>query len=228
MSAYLNFKNQRSEVMPLPMVHLAVAVQLTAQQQQLPSPAFLLGSIAPDAIHMRVDAGYQDKQRTHLDHLEDVEHHQLQALLAQYRTQPAPLPGFVAGYAAHLLTDRLWLLEIAPDFEAKLAAVDPVEKRKIYYEDTDQVDFNLYHQAEWRPEVWERLTVAERVDFMPLLSDSEIHQWRERTLRWFEDGKHEPKITPRYLTDVTIQNFIHRAVAYVADHFASWEFDQPG
>jgi hypothetical protein len=212
--------------MPLPMVHLAVAVQLAAQQQQFPSPAFLLGSLAPDAIHMRVDAGYADKQRTHLDHLDDADHRQLQALLAEYRTHPDPLPAFAAGYAAHLLTDRLWLLEVIPDFQKLVEAIDPVERRTIYYEDTDQVDFNIYHHADWQVEVWEQLRTAESVDFMPLLRDSEIHQWRERTLAWFADAKHEPKITPRYITDELTHDFIRRAVEYVATHFAAWDIPQ--
>lgn len=207
--------------MPLPMVHLAVAVQLAARQQQFPSATFLLGSLAPDAIHMRLDTGYADKQRTHLDHLEDTDHRQLQALLAQYQSEP--LATFAAGYAAHLLTDRLWLLEVIPELQKQVVDVDIVEQRKKYYEETDQVDFNLYHQADWRGEVWERLEVAASVDFMPLLRDIEIHQWRERTLAWFADAKHEPKITPRYITDELTQAFINRATDYVATHFAAWQ-----
>ena len=39
--------------MPLPMVHCAIAMGLAAREQRLPSGAFLLGSIAPDAIHTR-------------------------------------------------------------------------------------------------------------------------------------------------------------------------------
>ena len=39
--------------MPLPMVHLSVAVSLCEKDGRFPSPDFLLGSIAPDAIHMR-------------------------------------------------------------------------------------------------------------------------------------------------------------------------------
>ncbi|MBC8170773.1 MAG: hypothetical protein H7X77_03850, partial [Anaerolineae bacterium] len=52
--------------------------------------------------------------------------------------------------------------------------------------------------------MWERLKAAESVEFAPFLKYTEIDQWRERTLRWFEDGKREPKITPRYLTDTVI------------------------
>lgn len=49
--------------MPWPMVHFSIAEQLWNQN---PSPEFLLGSIAPDAIHMREGSTRQDKGRTHL------------------------------------------------------------------------------------------------------------------------------------------------------------------
>lgn len=52
--------------MPLPMVHLAIAVQAHKLISSEPTPAFLLGSIAPDAIHMRPNTTRNDKQKTHL------------------------------------------------------------------------------------------------------------------------------------------------------------------
>ena len=42
--------------MPLPMVHLAISVRMRAQDGRALTPDFLLGSIAPDAIHMRPNA----------------------------------------------------------------------------------------------------------------------------------------------------------------------------
>ncbi|HEX2618590.1 MAG TPA: zinc dependent phospholipase C family protein [Phototrophicaceae bacterium] len=211
--------------MPLPMVHLAVAVQLAAQHAQFPSPAFLLGSIAPDAIHMRQDAGYDDKQRTHLDQLADTDHRQLQTLLAERLMLPDSEAAFAAGYAAHLLTDRLWLQQVTPAFGLQVDGLDPAERRKVYYTDTDQVDFNLYHRSGWRSEVWQGLTVANALDFPPLLSGGEIDGWRVRTLRWFEDGSHEPGVTPRYLTDALVRDFIEQATAYVGMYFTAWQID---
>ncbi len=61
--------------MPLPMVHLAVAVQLAARHDQFPSPAFLLGSLSPDAIHMRPDSVGDDKEKTHLTNPPDTADH---------------------------------------------------------------------------------------------------------------------------------------------------------
>ena len=52
--------------MPLPMVHLSVAVALSEKEGRFPSADFLLGSIAPDAIHMRPNSSRLDKEHVHL------------------------------------------------------------------------------------------------------------------------------------------------------------------
>lgn len=51
--------------MPLPLVHLAIAAQLCRQHNKPLAPAFLLGSLAPDAIHLRLGSTRTDKQATH-------------------------------------------------------------------------------------------------------------------------------------------------------------------
>ena len=206
--------------MPLPMVHLAIAVRLAARHDQRPSPAFLLGSLSPDAIHMRPDHTQADKQNTHLSP-DTSDHPRVQALLAEH-TQDT-LSGFAAGYAAHLLTDRLWLEQRNPMFSSDgLAGLDEAAQRTLYYAETDQVDFNLYHGASWRQDIWRRLAAAEAVEFPPLLSAAEIAAWRDRTLRWFTEIKHEPKITPLYFTDELVETFIEEATAHVAAQFAAW------
>ena len=52
--------------MPLPMVHLSVAHLLIRDHGYPASPAFYLGSIAPDAIHARPGTESRDKRRVHL------------------------------------------------------------------------------------------------------------------------------------------------------------------
>jgi hypothetical protein len=66
--------------MPLPMVHLAVAVRVHEVESRVPSSAFLLGSIAPDAIHMRPGTGRDDKRRVHLVDPHDPGHERICAL----------------------------------------------------------------------------------------------------------------------------------------------------
>jgi hypothetical protein len=215
--------------MPLPMVHFAVAVQLGERSSQFPSAEFLLGSIAPDAIHMRPESQHRDKLITHLlDPADTPDHTQVRDLLAHYTAMPAPYPAFAAGYAAHVLTDRLWSSTITEPFYAQLPPdTDDVTWRKLYYQETDQIDCNLYHHMPWQPEVWSCLAQADSLDFLPLLSSSEIDLWRKRTLRWFEDPSHEPHVTPNYLTDSLVENFASRAARYVETHFYAWQIVDP-
>jgi hypothetical protein len=211
--------------MPLPMVHCAVAIQLFAHQQCLPDAEFVLGSIAPDAIHMRSNADRADKRRTHLNEPADTrEHTQVRTLLSHYSRAPKPLASFAAGYVAHILTDRLWVQTLQTSFDAQLASnTDPDVKRTLYYQETDQIDFNLYHASSWRPQVWELLEAAVAPAFQPLLNASEIDQWRQRTLNWFDALENEPHFTPLYITDQMVEHFILETADEIADRLTQWQ-----
>ena len=53
--------------MPLPMVHLNIAIELLQSGYKANDLSrFFLGIISPDAIHMRKDAISDDKRKTHL------------------------------------------------------------------------------------------------------------------------------------------------------------------
>jgi hypothetical protein len=51
--------------MPLPMIHLSVVRNFAEYIKPENSQLFFLGSISPDSIHMRVNTGKEDKQKTH-------------------------------------------------------------------------------------------------------------------------------------------------------------------
>ena len=209
--------------MPLPMVHLAVAVRLQEPRGAEPSPAFLLGSIAPDAIHMRPGAGREEKRRTHLlDLPATAGRAPIRDLRADYRGADAALRDFADGYAAHLLTDRLWDALLERDYRPRVPPdLDPAERRALYYRETDQLDFNLYHGSPWRPRAWTLLGQARPPEFAPLLAAEEIGRRRDRTLAWFETPEKEPRITTVHLTDAAVGAFSERATDAVAAALAA-------
>lgn len=90
------------------------------------------------------------------------------------------------------------------------------ERRARYYRETDYVDWALYHHAPWRRAVWEQLAQAELIDFVPLLTASEIGQWRTRTLHWFDQPPAAPLIEPRFFTPALVADFIDRATTFVS------------
>lgn len=208
--------------MPLPMVHLAVAVRL--HEGQVPTSAFLLGSIAPDAIHMREGASREDKRLTHLPaEPGESEDAPTQALLARYEGADHDEADFAAGYVAHVLTDRIWRDTLYATFRSRVASdLDPAEWRRLYYRETDQLDFNLYRRSPWRPQVWTQLALAQPRNFAEFLTGAEIDRWRDRTLRWFDNPEKEPGIAPTYCLDADLQRFIARATDAITERFATW------
>jgi hypothetical protein len=147
--------------MPLPMVHLAVAVHMHRLEGNTPSPDFLLGSIAPDAIHVRPNAAPDDKRRVHLSETHDPHRERVRPLLAGYRSDESTALGFAEGYVAHLLTDYLWVETVIDSFHKSIPpGLSDQEERSLYYLETDQIDFDLYRRMPWRPEVWSKLAAA--------------------------------------------------------------------
>ncbi|TBL75116.1 zinc dependent phospholipase C family protein [Paenibacillus thalictri] len=221
--------------MPLPMIHLAVAFELYSGEAAPPAPEFLLGSIAPDAIHMRSGTGRNDKKFTHLIGEDGrfsesaVEHFYMNRLYAEER---GPVRQFLRGYCAHLLADALWLPNIFIPFSAK-ADAHPSENRSekeiraLYYKDTDQIDFDMYRQSSWRPAAWKLLEQAESPEWAPYLSADEIARWRRRVIDWFEQPENEPGTTPQFITGAMAAGFIKEAAAYVADKFSEWDLRLP-
>jgi hypothetical protein len=203
--------------LPLPMVHLAVAVRV----KEDPSPSFLLGSLSPDAIHMRENSSRDDKRKTHF---------------TMYRSESNPMDVFKSiltthqnhsdfskGYCVHLLTDVIWLDTVYNPFMEQLPEDMPKqEATKLYYLDTDQIDFNLYNRVSWRPIVWNLLAQSKPADFNSLLTAEEIIKWRDRVLNWYGGLMQEPKITPVYITDLIVNSFIEKAVEDIQNQFNDW------
>lgn len=217
--------------MPLPMVHLNVAVSYTKQQRIMdPSGTFFLGNIAPDSIHMREGIVKEDKLKTHFFPNEEGKY--LLKLKRLYyplmnQSEESDWKWFVRGYFMHLITDYLWFSELYPIFLEKTKNLGRTNDEIItlYYKETDQVDFNLYNQKVWRLELWELLKDVRSYDFSDLLTSKEILLWRDRTFSFFADPLKEPKIVPEYFTDDVVGTFVNRASKQMDVIFKEWDFE---
>jgi hypothetical protein len=180
-----NFRRHR-RTMPLPMVHLAISVHMHELTDDELTPAFLLGSISPDAVHMRPNTRRDAKHRTHLlGASESDTRRNIRELLMRHWEQGSSTIRFVEGYAAHLLADRIWFQTLFESFRTRIpVGISEEALRSLYYRETDWIDLDLYHRMPWRETVWRELAAAEPIDFEPLLTAEEIEKWRTRTLGW--------------------------------------------
>lgn len=199
--------------MPLPMVHLAVAVKLKDRLRITDEGAFYLGAIAPDGIHMREGATPEDKIKSHMGMRGTRYENEMNAkiLLGQ--------GDFLAGYAVHLVTDMYWHQEVFNAFYQKFKARFPDENhRSAYYNDCDRIDLQLYREEPWVAEVYAALSRAHGEDAMDLLTAEEVEKWRLRQLHWFEQDFSHLK-PAEYITRAQIDAYIDYAVEKCLAYF---------
>jgi hypothetical protein len=209
--------------MPLPMVHISITYQMFGSFSDEATQQFLLGCISPDAIHMRLNSVREDKKKTHF-YLDDAEsahdlfHDKLVPFVDSFRGDKAQT-WFAKGYAAHVLTDFIWLKTVYSAFKEKVERSDVNDPRTLYYQETDQIDFNLYKCEPWRTAAWEALEKTYSIDVPGLLAAAEVQKWKLRTLEWFDDGSKEPKVQPAYITEEAVRHFIDTTASEIIDLF---------
>ena len=198
--------------MALPMTHLLCAHRyaLLHAPELYHTPEFYLGSIAPDAIHMREGNTPEDKRVSHLlaRGIRRAEEYMplVRDFLARYNNASEKARALAFGYGLHVVTDRIWVDYYCENCPELLDDEGKTIKER-YYNDTDQVDFLLWQKDKARPFLWEMLKAAEAYDTARLTSE-EIDGWRYRTLDYFEGKESEHRNEIRYLTEERVKKFI--------------------
>lgn len=198
--------------MPLPMVHLAIAREISNYYPSLKKcPEFYLGAVSPDAIHMRENSTSEDKFITHLGANGEIS---VTRVLDYLKCNfDKSYNNFLLGYGIHVLTDIIWNETVYSNFRISYNRdSSPISDiKKAYYNDTDWIDFKLYREADWRPEVWSLLEKAGNYDVENILNSEEINRWKLRTLHWFDNFTDEFNLSARYIKNEVIIEFINTA-----------------
>jgi len=199
--------------MPLPMVHLLTAdlVREMIPSERTNNVQYFLGSIIPDAIHMRKGATLKDKEVTHLDKFRPGLKERVDKLLETQWSVYVDTP-LLLGYAVHLYTDAYWNAVLRRDFFPSYHARGITEDsafRKKYYTDVDPIDYRLFQKSSRPKELLEKLSAAKGIDFLGLIRAQEMELWVKRTQTWFSqyDQAKENPYGIIFLKD--IEAFIH-------------------
>ncbi|WP_167747089.1 zinc dependent phospholipase C family protein [Cohnella luojiensis] len=198
--------------MPLPLVHMCITEHIFRQKGMEVNPKFLLGSIAPDAIHMRENTTREDKNKTHFNIKEDYTINEIFQNKMRPFIDDCPEDDqwtmFAKGYVSHVLTDLIWTQTIYDDFKRKVATEQIEDIRTLYYAETDQIDSNLFRNEDWRPQAWEALLNCPPVSVPNMLTQEEVEKWKKRILDWHTHPEKEPCIEPKYITEKKVRSFI--------------------
>lgn len=217
--------------MPWPMVHFAIAEKMYRKDVH---PSFLLGSIAPDAIHTRQNASRLDKRQTHLAN-ERIRLPEINMIKDFYFTNRQLIDDeawrpFLLGYAAHIFADVRWTHTVYKDYEQKTLnnlwfklryRFKPI--KAVYNVEVKQIDFDLYHQEIWVNECFNKLKIGKSFSVPPLVTDLEVDGWKQRTMDLLADQQNEPGIKPRYFTMDVVKGFIEQTSSELKELFIDWE-----
>ena len=176
--------------MPTPFTHLAAASEILAHPDLAPaaqaalaaqSPAFLLGSTAPD---VQTVSG-QAREATHFFPVPlNGAPAATGALLGRYpalagaAALPADQAAFVAGYLGHLVFDQLWIARIfEPVFgpEQHWGAF----RERLYLHNVLRAHWDAQDLARLTPDTARGLNAAEPRGWLPFVVDEHLRAWRD-------------------------------------------------
>jgi hypothetical protein len=184
--------------MPWPMIHFSIAYQLFEN----PTPIFLLGSIAPDAVLVRGN-DKEGKLRSHLgrhseteDFLEFIRGNIISAEVDGNYSQ------FLLGYIAHIYADLKWSI-----IKKSISGHDHSLREQLWQEE-NQTDFNIYKDISWKGQLKSDIMRSPLYDLKGIYTSSELDRWRSSIFEWLDQVENEPKIKNQFLTIERIENFI--------------------
>ncbi|GGG61139.1 hypothetical protein [Paenibacillus radicis (ex Gao et al. 2016)] len=210
--------------MPWPMVHFAVAEEVCTAE---PSPHFLLGSIAPDAIHRREASTREDKKFTHLfesGKFSTIERLKDRCLHYWVQNTDAEWRDFVRGYFAHIYTDIKWTQTLYSPFAIEYQG-ERDEAKRVYYKEVSQLEFILLRNETWGASALERLRQASGYGIEPLVTQTEVEQYRDDKLQWFADQHNEPGIELVFFTEAKVKPFASQTAAELRQFYKEWGMD---
>lgn len=214
--------------MPLPMVHLLLAEKIGEQLGKKPDAAFLLGSIAPDAIHVRTGTNRRDKHGTHffrgkLWDKEEVERHwNLVAQKLENGVFATPQErAFAEGYCIHTLLDMVWIEQFFNVLANTLRAggIGFEDIRTKYYAETNACDAAIYQKYPWVGEVRQQLMSAMPLEFEQLLTAREVGLWRDNVIGKMHTYETVVPKETFYITGGGIATFIDELAGSILSFF---------
>ncbi|WP_288991651.1 hypothetical protein [uncultured Paenibacillus sp.] len=197
------------------MVHFAIASELISE----PFPELLLGSLAPDSIHVRTNLR-TEKAKTHLmpEAGRFATDEELKGFFESNKKLAYSDPKFLqylCGYIAHIYTDRAWTFDIYPAYE-----VHP-NGRSVYTQDVTKLEFMILRNWNRANDWLNELNVGRAFDLGGLL-ESEVYQYREEKLEFLVNPDNEPLGDLNMLSMEAMEEFIHKTALALKELYTSW------
>jgi len=218
--------------MPFPLTHLCVSRKILESRPGLDPAQFLLGSIAPDAVHYRAE--FQGAEMSNIGATKKISH--LCPVSDQKWGQVTDNDGWIAcvedflrgqddsfakGYAAHVLTDICNNLTLWNNFRTNHPEEAAKGYASKYYEDLRNIDSRLYNEHPAIPEIMNVLEKSAPVEMLALVTADEVSAIKHNLL--YEHCKNispNPLCEYHFVSYDDTLNFIENTAEFILER--SW------
>ena len=213
--------------MPYPMIHLEVAYRLSEQYDRIEKKGdFLLGSVAPDAVHFHENYDVHNKEISHVWNCGPIwgvtmESEKWKDNIRAFwkQNKDDPKRDFIAGYCVHLYTDWLNDLRMWSPFRIKIVQggdYEEVYSQSKYREEGDGFDKWLYRNGAHTKEIWEHLSEGQIYDLPGYILAEDLARQKESLLTvQYADEKDYDISKYEYYTKEIIDPFIEESVELI-------------
>lgn len=221
--------------MSFQMIHMEIAYRLLQFFPQVKHPAeFILGSVAPDAVHMALQFDVDRKVKSHL--FEDCgpwgdtqDYGQWKRNIAAFfkknvkaEAEPARRD-FALGICVHCLTDHGNDLKIWRKAQSMyLPSMSLEEFKDAFYREYRSIDQWLYQNSEHTAAIRELLAAAKRFAFEGVTDRGELERLREHLLKEQYDTQVVDITSNRFFTEERLEDFMAFVAEDVRETLEAW------
>ncbi|MCG8484460.1 MAG: zinc dependent phospholipase C family protein [Clostridia bacterium] len=209
--------------MPFTMTHLYIAYNIIKKVPHLKKPNdFMLGAIAPDSVHFRINYESDMKFNSHLcvgnekwGRVTNNDEWRENVLFFLQENKHSQNVDFIYGYCSHILADIQNNMKVWMPFRKKIK--DKMEKGigSMYHQESYAIDYKLYLHP-LRKVIWKMLENSNAFDISNIVKEVEINQMKQSILQeQFENRESVDISTNQYVTLSNIQKFIKEESEYI-------------
>lgn len=215
------------------MIHMEIAYKALMHMPQISNAAeFILGSVAPDSVHMNPDYHIGRKVRSHLfegcGKWGDTQDYQrwrrnIHSFCVTTVGMESACTDFGIGICVHCLTDYWNDIRIWRKFQSEnVPPMDNDEFRKAYYPEARGIDLWLYQNSKHTGEIRKMLSEALAMDVEGLIDREDVERQRNYLLDTQYDADLADISGYRYLSADIIDDFIRVTVNDIVETISQW------
>lgn len=212
--------------MAQPMMHLLIADKIyTEKSSSIHSYGdFLLGSIAPDAVHINENYTREIKDISHYGFDSKSHISYFDTFLDEYCTSENK--DFVIGYLVHLLSDMVWYHSVRVPFKAEFqkAISQKMPMNEAYYADCEQIEQLMFWDKNV-PRIIEAINEGRAYALEGLIDAENVKVWKEKLIFNY-NRKENISLHTIYISEHQVRDYIANCVRKCTEYLSCLPYFQ--